>query len=375
VGRALQEFGDVEVVVVDAEGGGEEWAERANKDFNVAYSVPVETRLSKRWSEKLRWVMDPRVDYPHGCGVRREALERVLQTAHDFDLIWFCKLRTPNMFPHWAWQRSVVDIDDIPSTYEQSVQRIATKPLDRLLSAARVFSWRRRDRLLGDRFTILGVCSETDKQYLERLGVSAPIYTIPNGFEQPTTTPVRIPVVPPRIGFIGIFDYEPNVSGIRWFVNECWPRIKRGVPDARLRLMGRYSDGPLVPAGPDIDGLGWVPNAADEIATWSGMIVPILLGAGTRGKIAHAFSLKCPVISTSLGAYGYGTTNGKEMFLADSSEDFANACVRVLRHPAEAAEIAERAWREFVEKWTWEVIRPRIWAAAEHCLRLTAGSR
>ena len=97
----------------------------------------------------------------------------------------------------------------------------------------------------------------------------------------------------------------------------------------------------------------------------------VRLGAGTRGKIAHAFGRKCPVVSTTLGAYGYGVANGRELFLGDSASDFASACVRAIRQPSEAAEMAERAWQQFLEKWAWDAIRPRVWAAAEDCLRLS----
>jgi glycosyltransferase involved in cell wall biosynthesis len=57
------------------------------------------------------------------------------------------------------------------------------------------------------------------------------------------------------------------------------------------------------------------------------------------------------------------------MFLADSAEDFANACINVISQPESAAQMAERAWRKFLEKWTWDAIRPLVWAAAEDCLR------
>lgn len=371
----MQEYGRVETVVVDAEGGGEEWAEQPVKEFDVAYGVPVRQRPNKSWPGKLNWALNPYTAYPHGCGVDREAMNHVQQSAANSDLIWFCKLRTPNMFPCWDWSRSVVDIDDVPSVYEESVRRVETLPRDRLLTSVRLFSWRRRDRRLGDRFTVLTVCSETDKRYLETLGIRAPVHVIPNGYEQPPLTVVRNPSTPPRIGFIGILDYEPNAGGIRWFVDECWPGVKRAVPNARLRLMGRYSDTSLAPNGPAIDGLGWVENAAEEISTWSAMIVPILVGAGTRGKIAHAFSLKCPVVSTSHGAYGYEVTNERDILLADSALDFANACIRAIRQPVEASEMAERAWQEFLEKWSWDAIRPRVWAATEQCLQLAATKR
>jgi glycosyltransferase involved in cell wall biosynthesis len=187
--------------------------------------------------------------------------------------------------------------------------------------------------------------------------------------------PVRNRSTPPRIGFMGIFDYPPNAAGVHWFVKECWPRIKREVPDARLRLVGRDTDGPSKPAGPDIDALGWVSDVGPEVGTWAGMIVPIRIGAGTRGKISHAFSLKCPVISTSVGAYGYDAKDADVMHLADSAERFAEACIRVIQDPTGAEAMAERAWREFLDRWTWDAIRSRIWAAAEECLRISSVSQ
>jgi hypothetical protein len=43
--------------------------------------------------------------------------------------------------------------------------------------------------------------------------------------------------------------------------------------------------------------------------------------------------------------------------------------VRVIREPEAAAAMAERGWQEFLTKWTWDSIRPRVVAAVEDCLR------
>jgi glycosyltransferase involved in cell wall biosynthesis len=99
------------------------------------------------------------------------------------------------------------------------------------------------------------------------------------------------------------------------------------------------------------------------------MIVPLKVGAGTRIKIAHGFSQKCPIVSTTLGAYGYAAVDGREMFLADSAEAFSNACIQAIREPERTAQMVERAWLQFLDKWTWDAIRPRVWATAEDCLR------
>jgi glycosyltransferase involved in cell wall biosynthesis len=369
VARALRECGRLEVVVVGGEGAGEEWMASPDKEFEVACSFAVCSQPRQGFRQKLRSTLDPRSLYPDGYGVDQTALQQVLTIAERFDLIWFCKLRTANNFPAWAWPRSVVDIDDLPSIYERSVLKTETGLKNRLSSAKRLFGLVRRERLLSERFGVLGVCSEADKGYLEKLNVIAPMHVIPNGYSRPSAPPVRAIISPPRIGFIGIFDYEPNVDGIGWFAKECWPRVKRAMPSARLRLMGRYTDGSSKPQGDDIDGLGWVKDAEAEMATWSAMVVPVRRGAGTRGKIAHGLSVKCPIVSTTYGGYGYEFTNGREVYLADSPEEFADRCIQAIRRPDEAAAMADRAWQVFLEKWTWEAIKPRVWAAVEECLR------
>jgi polysaccharide biosynthesis protein PslH len=371
IARALREIGTVEVMTYDNENRNAIVIKEADYEFPVTYSLDVKPRPNEGLIGKVRWTLDPRADYPNGCGVDHDAMRRVLRSLKDFDLVWFVRLRSPDMFPNAAWRRSVLDIDDVPSSYERTLLQVERDPRKRLSDLRRLFCWRRREKLLGERFTVLAVCSEDDKQYLNKIGVKSAVHVIPNGFDKPQAEPLRIPAMPPRIGFIGVFDYFPNRDGIYWFVNKCWPQIKRQVPDARLRLVGQDRDGCLKHLGPDVDRLGWLANTADEIKTWSAMVVPIRVGTGTRIKIAHGFSQKCPIVSTSLGAYGYELTDGREIYLADSAEAFSNACIRTIREPDKAAQMAAMGWRQFLQRWTWDSIRPQVWAAAEDCLRLS----
>lgn len=362
-------MGNVEVMVL-----GDEYT-RLRKmsdptcDLKVKYSLDVEPRPNKGLFAKFRWTFDPRSHYPDGYAVADDAIRCVLGKIDEFDLIWFFKPRSPDMFPNTVWARSVLDIDDVPSTYERSKLRTEDGLLGRVLTLRRLHTWKRREKLFGKRFTVLTVCSEEDREYLSRSGCEGPIHVIPNGFEKPCEEPVRRLAEPPRIGFMGVFEYFPNREGIHWFVNQCWPRIKSAVPDVHLRLVGPGSDGHFKPVSPGVDGLGWLADPSDEISTWSAMVVPIRVGGGTRVKIAQAFSRKCPIVSTSLGAHGYQARHGYEMLLADSAEEFANACIRMIREPEMASQMADRAWCQYLEKWTWAAIRPKVWAAAEDCLR------
>ena len=44
----------------------------------------------------------------------------------------------------------------------------------------------------------------------------------------------------------------------------------------------------------------------------------VALGAGSRVKVAEAFSRRCPVVSTPVGVYGYNVENERELLIADS---------------------------------------------------------
>lgn len=369
--RALQEIGTVDVVMLCDEKIKGNLISESGREFKVAHAFDLNPQPNRGFIRKVRWTFDPRIHYPQGFSVGEDAMGRLLPGLDAFDVVWFFQLRTANMFPTVVWPRSVVDIDDVQSTNQRAILQMGTRPLERINAFRRQFSWRRREKLLGNRFTVLAVCSEEDREYLRGIGVGAPVHVIPNGFERPSVEPVRSPAKPPRIGFIGTFPHPPNRDGIHWFVKNCWEEIKREMPDLRLRLVGQGSDGPLAPSGQDIEGLGWLANPSEEIKTWSAMVVPIRMGAGTRVKIAQAFSHKCPIVSTSFGALGYGKVDGREMLLADSAQAFAGACLKVIREPEKAAQMAEAAWVTFLEKWTWDAIRPLVWAAAEECLRVS----
>lgn len=365
VASALQTMGQLDFMVVKLEEDEREPEPKSNGEYSVRRIIKLQPIAKRSLLDRVRCGFDPKFIGYYGHAASAEDRAFVQAELPKYDLVWLHNIRTPNTLGQWKWPKSVMDVDDIPSTYFRTVKERATTAGERRRANFRLMVAKRRENFLAERFKVVSVCSESDRQYL---GLDRNVHVIPNGFAKPAGEPLRQVANPPRIGFIGTFDYPPNVESVRWFIDECWPVVKKLVPDARLRLIGKGSE--RVAAGAkDVDALGWVADATAEIATWSVMSVPVRTGAGTRVKIAEGYSRKCPIVSTSLGAFGYDAKDGREMFLADTAEDFANACVRVIREPEAAAAMAERGWQEFLNKWTWDSIRPRVIAAAEDCLR------
>lgn len=367
--RALQHVGQLSFVVVSSDYLDDATTGRVGEKFDVKLHLVPELSPNEGVVQKLRWLLDPRYLNVHGVVTPTSDRARILSLMAEADLVWVLNARIPNILQIWHWPHSHLDFSDVPSTYLRSVGRRGGDRRERWKATVQQTFAKRRELLFRERFTTLSVCSEADRNYL---GGGDRIHVIPNGFERPAQEPVRDPSTnPPRIGFMGLYSYAPNLEGVRWFLQNCWPAIRREVPGIRFRLAGKDTDGALRPNEPDVDVLGWLADAASEIATWSAMIIPIRLGGGTRVKIADAFSRKCPVVSTQLGAFGYDVLDGRELRVVDDNDPqaFASKCISLIRDPVSANAMAERAFHAFLEKWTWDAIAPKVWAAAEDCLR------
>ncbi|TAM79845.1 MAG: glycosyltransferase [Acidobacteria bacterium] len=287
----------------------------------------------------------------------------LLNLVQGYDVVWVQDVKTANSCRIGRWTHSVLDTVDVPSNMCRSMARTRGNVPRRLLDYRHSWIWMRRERLFTERFDVVTVCSEDESRLF---GAHPRVHVIPNGFNaQPVLRSFLSEA--PRLGFIGTLGWRPNREGFEWFARDVWPNIKRELPRAQLRIIGK-STGDAGGMGPDIAGLGWLEDPGEEIATWSAMIVPIRFGAGTRVKMAEGFARKCPIVATTIGAFGYGVRDGEEFLHADDAQDFASACVRLARDPELGRAIADRAHQRFLREWSWDAQEDKIRAVIRECL-------
>jgi glycosyltransferase involved in cell wall biosynthesis len=366
IARALKHVGSVRVIVVDPGVESERGWRATETEFAVLPPVHCLQAPNETIVQKLRWAFDSHYMNVHGLIATESDRHRVAEHCAASDLVWVLNARVPNLLQRWAWPASHLDLDNLPSTYMRSVRSIAPSIRDRTKASIVETLFRRREQTFRRRFTTLSVCSEQDRDYL---GGGDAVHVIPNGFSVPSGEPFRNRSPEPRIGFIGLGSYEPNIDGVDWFLRECWASVRRAIPTVRLRVAGRDTDPERFGRPENVDFIGEIADSAAEMSTWWAMVVPIRLGAGTRVKIAEAFSRKCPVVSTTFGAMGYNVQDGHHVRLADNATAFASGCIDLLRDPLAGTELAERAFDRYLRNWTWDAIAPKVWAAADACLR------
>jgi sugar transferase (PEP-CTERM/EpsH1 system associated) len=113
---------------------------------------------------------------------------------------------------------------------------------------------------------------------------------------------------PHTLVFTGVMDYEPNVDGVQWFADECWPQLKASHPDARFLIVGSRPNAAVKAlaqrAGIEVTGrVETTPPYFDRAAV---AIAPLRLARGVQNKVLEAMSMGMPVVSTPEAAQGLG---------------------------------------------------------------------
>jgi GT2 family glycosyltransferase len=130
--------------------------------------------------------------------------------------------------------------------------------------------------------------------------------------------------------FVGSYGHPPNVDAVHWFAREIWPLVRRQLPDVKVFLIGSEMPGTVnALAGDGIEPLGHVPDLTPHLEGCRVSIAPLRYGAGVKGKVNLAQSWGVPVVATTIAAEGMQLEDGRDVLLADTPEDFANAIVRL----------------------------------------------
>ena len=132
--------------------------------------------------------------------------------------------------------------------------------------------------------------------------------------------------------FVGGFRHQPNVEGLVWFIQEVLPIIRKQDPEFQVRVIGSGYPSDFINflTFSNVFYLGSIGELKPSYATARMSLVPLLTGAGMKGKLAESLSFGVPVVSTSIGTEGFGFTEElAPVFTRDTPADFAEACLKL----------------------------------------------
>lgn len=357
IARLLAKLGPLTLVAATANKWTPAQIDQTREAYGLARFIQFQKVSNRAPLDLVRKALDPRFLNTHGLGVTAEDADFIAGQMRSHDVTWIHGIRTANAFARFRWPGTVLDIDDFPSAFYRASGGLSSSLLTRLKARHVANVWRRREQTLIERFPVLVVCKDEDRPLF---GPLERVLAVPNGFEAPPPVP-RSSANGPCLGMIGDFNYLPNEDGLRWFVQHVWAGVRSQVPNATLRLVGRASpERAAMFASSGVIGLGYVPDPAAEIASWSAMIVPTRIGGGTHLKVAEGLARRVPIVATSHGVRGYKVTHGTHLLVADSPSDFSSSCVRLINNSAEGHLLAEAGWQLFEKAYAWDSLAPTV---------------
>jgi glycosyltransferase involved in cell wall biosynthesis len=163
---------------------------------------------------------------------------------------------------------------------------------------------------------------------------------------------------------LGTLHYPPNADGIRWFLQEVFPRVLQSVPDARLTIVGKnppqdFQELAKKQAG-KIVVTGYVPNVTPYLEKSALMVVPVRAGSGMRVRILEAFAQAMPVVTTTKGLEGIDAKPGEDVLVADTPQDYAAAVVQLLRDISLQRKLATNGRHLAESRYDWRVVLQKM---------------
>ncbi|MBX9851850.1 MAG: glycosyltransferase family 4 protein [Cytophagaceae bacterium] len=175
----------------------------------------------------------------------------------------------------------------------------------------------------------IAVISGEDKKFVEHCAPGAKISVIPVGIETGNAATVNITPEAWTILYIGALEWQPNMEGLKWFLDNVWPKALALNPQLKLHIAGKRTPEEILNLKlPNVQVHGFVEDADLFMKKYDLMIVPLLSGSGMRVKILDGMkSGKC-ILSSLIGAEGIEYENGKNILIADTPQEWVQVISR-----------------------------------------------
>ncbi|MDR0926455.1 MAG: glycosyltransferase family 4 protein [Ignavibacteria bacterium] len=167
--------------------------------------------------------------------------------------------------------------------------------------------------------------TKRDCDYFISLGIDKPHLVAPIGIQSRYVDSVKVSHTSLNYLFIGTLDWQPNVEGLLWFLDNVWKEVIKIQSDKQFYIIGRYAPEDLAETlkrYPNTTFLGAVDNAINYMKSYAVMVVPLQSGSGMRVKIIEGMAAGCAIISTAMGAEGVDAVDGESIIIANSAYEF-----------------------------------------------------
>ncbi len=165
------------------------------------------------------------------------------------------------------------------------------------------------------------------------------------------------------ITFMGTMDWEPNVDGLLWFIQDVYPSIKKEENDIKLYVLGGNVDDRIKQEAAKDKSIvltGFVKEIDTYLKKTRVFIVPLRFGSGMKVKVLDGMFRGTPMVSSSVGAEGIKIRHQEEVLIADEANDFAKNCLQLLNNKILWNKLRTQSRRVAKESYLWKDLLDRM---------------
>ena len=280
--------------------------------------------------------------------VRDRVRDNPFQAIHVFRLYMLPFVREVFSLPQAQRPKIILDMDDYESkTHYRLAEhaRLVHQAVPVLIQKAKQFE--KMEAKYAGLCQRVYVCTSVDQDELNRRFQGNHFRAIPNAVCLPPPVSTEKQTGEFVFLFVGTLGYFPNEDAVLFFCQEILPQIREAYPHPLRVIIAGVNPGPRVQALAQDQAItiaGFVPELSACYQQAHAAIVPIRVGGGMRIKVLEAFSHHCPVVSTSIGAEGIDAIPEEHLLIADTAQDFAGQCLRLMQDPALGPSLARNAF-------------------------------
>lgn len=180
------------------------------------------------------------------------------------------------------------------------------------------------------------------------------ISILPNGVDTALFRPRNI-AVEYDILFSGNMHYAPNIDAAVFLIKDIMPIVWQKRPHTTVMLAGADPLPTVKRLQSDkVTVTGWVNDIGECYAKAGLFVAPMRIGTGLQNKLLEAMATKKPCITSPLANNALAAEDGKQVIVAKTAQEYADAIIKLLDNKDEADMLADNAYNYVLQKYSWD---------------------
>jgi polysaccharide biosynthesis protein PslH len=353
--KGLSEYYDIYLFAIHETEPKSKWIEEVSP-----FCKSIQTGVLPKWKSVLNLIKPSRTPFQVSYFYNESILRQIqdFTDKHKPDILYCHLIRMTEYGRQLNIPYKILDYMD---AFSKGMERIKNQGVWWMRIPAYV-EWKRLRKYENEVFELFNhkiIISEQDREHIPHVK-NQEIQVIVNGVDFEYYKP-RESAKKYDLLFNGNMSYPPNIASTLYTAEELLPHIKKTIPSITFLIAGATPTLAIRKLESDsIKVSGWMEDIREAFYHSRVMIAPMLISIGLQNKILQAMAMKIPCVISTMANNALGATHEKEVFVANSPEEYRKYIQLLLTDKAVNERITNAALEFVQNKFNWNQVVKNI---------------